>query len=119
MQRFETLQIWQESIKFGVLIDGLTKKFPKDELYSLTNQLRRAAVSISSNIAEGSGANSVLDFSRFIDIAIKSNMEVISQVLFAEKLGYLTPEESKSSVELGTDLIKRIRAFKKYLLTKT
>lgn len=118
MQRFESLEIWQFAINYGVSLYKITSKFPKDELYSLTNQMRRAVVSISSNIAEGSGASSTKDFTRFIDIALKSNMEVISQTIFSEKLGYISMTIKDTSIEEGTTLLKMIRSFRKSLVFK-
>ena len=115
MHRFESLDIWQLAIQYGVNIYKMTKKFPKDELYSLTNQMRRAAVSVSSNIAEGSGASSSRDFAKFLDIAIKSNMETISQTIFAEKMEYITGTERELSINEGTTLLKKIRSFKQYI----
>lgn len=115
MNRFETLDIWKNSIDFGVSVYKLTKSFPKDELYSLTNQLRRAAVSISSNIAEGSGGDSVKDFQRFLDIAAKSTLETISQIQFAIKLEYTTSLEVTKLLESATILTKRIYAFRNSL----
>lgn len=119
MQRFESLEIWQYAINYGVSLYKITSKFPKDEQYSLTNQMRRAVVSISSNIAEGSGASTTKDFIRFIDIALKSTMEVISQTIFCEKLRYITSEIRDSSVEEGTTLLKMIRSFRKVLISKS
>lgn len=118
MQRFESLEIWQFAINYGITLYKITSKFPKDELYSLTNQIRRAVVSISSNIAEGSGASSTKDFVRFIDIALKSNMEVISQTIFSEKLGYISMTVKDESVEEGTTLLRMIRSFRKSLVLK-
>ncbi|MEI8232454.1 MAG: four helix bundle protein [bacterium] len=115
MNRFETLDIWNEAINYGVNVYKLTKNFPKDELYSLTNQLRRAAVSISSNIAEGSGSDSKKDFQKFLDIAAKSTLETISQILFAIKLEYTTKLEVSKLLESATILTRRIYAFRNSL----
>ncbi len=89
MYRFEKLEIWQQAVEYGIKIYYISKKLPSDELFGLTSQLRRAAVSISSNIAEGSGSTTKKEFKKFLDIAIKSSLETVSQLLFAIKLGYL------------------------------
>ena len=79
MFNFEKLEVWNEAIAFADTIYTLTKSFPEDERFGLTNQMRRAAVSISSNIAEGSSRLSRPDFARFIEIATGSLLEVVSQ----------------------------------------
>jgi four helix bundle protein len=76
---FEKLDVWQEAIQFANLIYEITTKFPEQERFGLTNQMRRAAVSISSNLAEGSSRASRTDFARFVEIATGSLFEVVSQ----------------------------------------
>jgi four helix bundle protein len=77
--RFEKLEVWQNAIEFAGRVYDFTRPFPADERFGLTSQMRRAAVSISSNIAEGSSRNSDVDFRRFLEIAYGSLMEVVSQ----------------------------------------
>src|SRR6266508_1371076 len=79
MFNFEKLDVWQEAIQFADLVHELTGNFPDEERFGLTNQMRRAAVSISSNIAEGSSRVSRTDFARFVEIATGSLFEVVSQ----------------------------------------
>ncbi len=79
MFNFEKLDVWQETIDFADLIYEVTAKFPEQERFGLTSQMRRAAVSISSNIAEGSSRLSRMDFARFIEIATGSLFETLSQ----------------------------------------
>ena len=79
MFNFEKLDVWQEAIHFADLIYEATAKFPDQERFGLTNQMRRAAVSISSNIAEGSSRLSRADFARFVEIATGSLFEILSQ----------------------------------------
>lgn len=76
---FEKLDVWREAIQFANLIYQLTSKFPEQERFGLTNQMRRAAVSVSSNLAEGSSRVSRADFARFVEIATGSLFEVVSQ----------------------------------------
>ncbi len=115
MYRFETLDIWQDAISYGVIIYRTTKNFPRNEIYGLTSQLKRAAVSISSNIAEGSGSSSKKDFQRFLEIAIKSTLETISQLKLAVKLGYLQEKQVLKISKSAELLIKRIYAFRNSL----
>jgi four helix bundle protein len=83
MFNFEKLDVWQEAIQFADLVYELTGNFPDEERFGLTNQMRRAAVSVSSNIAEGSSRVSRTDFSRFVEIATGSLFEVVSQTTIA------------------------------------
>mgnify|MGYP007100125220 CR=1 FL=1 len=87
---FERLEVWQKAIEFADLVYGLTKAFPGDERFGLTNQMRRAAVSISSNIAEGSSRFSKSDFARFLEIATGSLFEVVSQAFIGRRQGFLS-----------------------------
>jgi four helix bundle protein len=83
MFNFEKLDVWQEAIQFADLVYEVTDDFPSEELFGLTNQMRRAAVSISSNLAEGSSRVSRADFARFVEIATGSLFEVVSQTTIA------------------------------------
>lgn len=102
---FERLEVWQKSILFADLVYGITRTFPSDERFGLTHQLRRASVSISSNIAEGSSRNSKKDFARFLEIAGGSTFEVVSQAFVAKNQEFLSDDEFgsiyRSAEELG------------------
>jgi four helix bundle protein len=89
MFTFEKLEVWQKAIAFADGVYALTKSFPADERFGLTNQMRRAAVSISSNIAEGASRISKQDFARFIEIATGSVFEVVSQSFIGRNQGFL------------------------------
>lgn len=89
MFNFEKLEVWQKAIDFGHLIYFETRRFPSDERFGLTNQLRRAATSVSSNIAEGSSRSSKNEFARFIAIAAGSLFEVVSQSCIARRQQFL------------------------------
>lgn len=93
MFNFEKLEVWQKAVDFADLIYAVTRSFPSDERFGLTNQMRRAAVSVSSNIAEGSSRMSKTDFARFIEISIGSVFEVVSQAFIARRQGLLTEAE--------------------------
>jgi len=89
MFNFEKLETWHEAIAFADLIYKLTRHFPDEERFGLTNQMRRAAVSISSNIAEGCSRSSREDYARFVEIATGSVFEVVSQATIGRNQGFL------------------------------
>jgi four helix bundle protein len=95
---YRDLRIWQEAVDLALAIYRATAKFPKHELYGLTSQMRRAAVSISSNIAEGKGHNSDGDFGRFLFHARGSLLELQTQIVIASGLEYLTQEEASALI---------------------
>ena len=105
---FKDLRVWQEAMNFVVDVYRLTSTFPKHELYSLSQQLRRAAVSISSNIAEGKGHRSDREFRNFLLHARGSLLEVQTQLMIAKELQYISSEEGKqllaSSDAIGRSL---------------
>lgn len=92
MFNFEKLDTWNEAIAFADLVYSLTRTFPDEERFGLTNQMRRAAVSISSNIAEGSSRSSRTDFARFVEIATGSVFEVVSQATIGLRQGLLSQD---------------------------
>lgn len=92
MFNFEKLEVWQKSIALAGTVYGLTKIFPADERFGLTSQMRRAAVSISSNLAEGCSRSSRTDFRRFVEIATGSAFELITQANIARDQGHLPAE---------------------------
>jgi four helix bundle protein len=96
MFNFEKLEVWREAVDFADLVYAFTRRFPDSERFGLTNQMRRAAVSISSNIAEGSSRSSRTDFTRFIEIATGSLFEVISQANIAKRQGFLPEADFKN-----------------------
>ena len=93
MFNFEKLDVWQKSIDFADLIYSTTRSFPQEERFGLTNQMRRAAVSISSNIAEGSSRTSRVDFARFVEIATGSVFEVVTQATIGLRQDFLTRDQ--------------------------
>lgn len=92
MFNFEKLETWNEAIAFADLAYQLTRDFPAEERFGLTNQMRRAAVSISSNVAEGCSRSSRADYARFVEIATGSVFEVVSQATIGRNQGFLSPE---------------------------
>src|SRR5438105_30332 len=93
MFNFEKLETWPKAITFADLVYSITRHFPNDERFGLTNQMRRAAVSISSNIAEGTARNSRADYARFLEIATGSLFEIVSQSFIGKQQGFLSEVE--------------------------
>lgn len=92
---YEDLTVWQKAIQLVLFIYAVTKRFPPDELYSLTKQLRRTAISIASNIAEGKGRATDRDLLHFLSMSRGSLFEVKTQLVIASELGYLDGESMK------------------------
>lgn len=113
--RFQELEVWQKSIDFADVIYELTTQFPDDERFGLRNQLRRAAVSISSNIAEGNGRASQLEYIRFIEIAYASLMEVISQLHIAEKRKYINQKQLEQMMDSGEHIARMLSGLRNHL----
>lgn len=109
--KFENLDVWKEAINFAQEIYQVTKNFPKEEQFSLTSQLRRAAVSISSNIAEGSARRHDKDFIRFLRIALGSTFEVISQLHIAKVEKCLVGKDFENLYEHGFKIANMLGAF--------
>ena len=93
MHNYKKLNVWISSISLVKNIYNLTRKFPKEEMFVLTQQLRRAAISIPSNIAEGAGRNSNAQFKNFLQITIGSCFEVETQLIISKELEYISEEE--------------------------
>ena len=93
MNDFRKLDVWLKAVEYSTKIHTLTKKYPKEEIYGLVSQLRRASVSISSNIAEGCSRTSKKDFARFLVFSIGSAFEIESQLLVSKNLNYITEIE--------------------------
>lgn len=106
MKNHQDLEVWQKSMDLVVKIYKQTKKFPKEELYGFTSQIKKSVISIPSNISEGASRNSDKEFIRFLYIALGSSSELETQVLIAARLGYI--------YTLG-EILKEIEAIKKML----
>ncbi len=115
MFRFENLEIWQESIKSANLVYDTTNKFPQVELFGLGSQIKRAAVSISANIAEGSASESVKEFKAFLNYSIRSAAEVVSELYIAKNRNYIEEKEFEDLYNRLEILIRRITAFRNSL----
>ena len=113
--KFEELNVWKESVIFASEIYNLTKKFSKNEQFGVTNQLNRAVVSISLNIAEGCGRNSDADLSRFIQISIGSLNEVVTLLHICLSQNYIRKTEFSQLYSKCEQLSKMLYAFRNYL----
>jgi four helix bundle protein len=107
MKDFRKLLVWQKSHQMTVEIYQITAFFPKGEMYGLTNQIRRAAVSVSANIAEGCGRGSDSELARFLQISMGSASELEYHLLLARDINYLENEKHES-IELKVIEIKRM-----------
>lgn len=111
------LLVWQKSVDTVDLIYTLTEGWPKHEMYGLTSQLRRASVSVPSNIAEGNGRGSIPDYIRFLYLAYGSLMEVDTQIFIGLRRGYIAPEQEAELMsrvsEIGKMMNGLIRSLRK------
>lgn len=114
--RFEELDIWKEAISYTNSIYSTTKKFPREEMFSLIDQLRRSSSSIAANIAEGSASSSKKDFCHYLDISLKSAYESISHLQVAKDQSYITEKQRVEYYDKVDKLVRKIRSFKKWLL---
>jgi len=117
MFNFEKLEVWQKAIDFTDLVYDETRAFPAEERFGLTNQLRRAAISISSNIAEGSSRSSRNDFARFSEIAAGSVFEVVSQAFIARRQNFLGEDRFRKIYADAEELSRMLSGLRKSLLS--
>jgi len=94
VKSYRELHAWQNSMRLADVVYRVTRRFPKEEMYTLTAQIRRSAISVPSNIAEGQGRGSTGEFRQFLCIARGSLYELETQFLLARKLGYLSTTEA-------------------------
>ena len=107
MKSYEELDVWQEAMDLVELVYQASSSFPQDERFGLTSQVRRAAVSIPSNIAEGHARTSTRDFLHFLAISMGSVAEVKTQLLIAKRMQFLRPEASDLACQ-QTDRVGRM-----------
>lgn len=116
MRNFRTLNVYQQAIAFANKIYQTTDSFPVKEKYGLCSQMQRAAVSIPSNIAEGSSRRTSADFARFLDAAIGSAFELETQLTIAHNIGYLDIETYQTLIEGLTSIQKQTNQLRKKIL---
>jgi four helix bundle protein len=105
LKTHKDLDAWSKAIELVEAVYGLTRAFPKTEMYGLTNQLRRAAVSVPSNIAEGAARRSTKEFIQFLHVALGSVSEVETQVIIAQRLDYV---DDVNSIEEQIEAVRRL-----------
>ena len=108
---YRDLIVWQKAMDLVEAVYRTTAAFPREEVYGLTSQLRRAAVSIPSNIAEGNGRNTTRDYLHFLGMAYGSVKEVETQVLIAERLQYIDSIGSGRLVQMTTEIARLVSGF--------
>jgi four helix bundle protein len=114
-QSYRDLIVWQKAMEMVVQVYAITKQFPKEELYGLTSQVRRAAVSIPSNIAEGHSRKSTPEFLNFLSIAQGSRAEVETQLMLAEHLGYAPKPRIEPTLSLLEEINRMISSLRNKL----
>ena len=107
-QDIHDLIVWNRAVELTVSIYKLTRHFPKEEVFGLTSQMRRASVSVASNIAEGRGRLNPLEFRQFLGLAQGSLFELRTQMIVASKLGLADGEESRASEKLCVEVSKML-----------
>ncbi len=112
---YKDLDVWQKAMDVATNIYVLVKRLPVEERYALSDQLRRAAISIPSNIAEGQSRHTKKEFANFLSIAQGSTSEVETQLLLAVRIGYFSQEDILSTMQLLNDIHRMIRGLQKRL----
>lgn len=118
IKSYRDLIAWQRAMDFVTSVYQATAKFPRDEIYGLASQLRRSAVSIPSNIAEGHGRQTTRDFINFLSIAYGSLNEAQTQVLIANRLGYLNSDECRELESRSSEVGRLINGLSRSLSEK-
>ncbi len=113
--KFEKLIVWQKAVDLSDRVDILTKSFPKEEIYILTSQFKRAADSVSLNIAEGSTGQSNAEFNKFLGYALRSDIEVVGCLYLAKRRKYISDEEFKFLYTLCEEILVMINALRSSL----
>jgi four helix bundle protein len=116
MFRFEKLDVWQKAVDFASGVYAVTGRFPGEERFGITSQMRRAAVSISSNVAEGSGRSSDKDFAHFLEMAYGSLMEVVSQLQVAFRQSLVEQRERDDLYSRAEEVARMLSGLKASLL---
>ena len=113
---FEKLEVWKHSKNLTKIIYSMTQSFPKTEINGLTNQMRRASISISSNLAEGCGRKIGKDQARFYQFALSSSFELLNQTIIAFEIDYINEEEYQQCRKLIEIISFQINSLHKYTL---
>lgn len=113
--KFEKLIVWQKAVDLSDFVSQVTKQFPKDEIYILTSQMKRAADSVSLNIAEGSTGQSNPEFNRFLGIALRSAIEVVGCIFLAKRRGFISEENFEKKYIMCEEIVVMINALRNSL----
>lgn len=116
MFNFEKLEVWQKAVAFADAVYAATRSFPENERFGLTSQMRRAAVSVASNIAEGSSRFSGKDFARFVEFATGSVFEVVTQARISLRQGFLNQAEHSALYQLAEEQSRMLSGLRRSLL---
>ena len=106
--KFENLQVWQKAVDFADALYDLSNSFPKEETYNLTSQIRRASLSISLNVAEGSVGQSNAEFQKFLGYSIRSTAEVVTCLFFAQRRTYISQDQFNDFYSRAEGLFKML-----------
>lgn len=117
--KFENLIVWQKAVQLADMVYEITAKFPKEELYGLTSQMRRAANSVSLNIAEGSTGQTNREFKRFLGISFRSNIEVVGCLFLAKRRGYIDQQGFDKIYTHCEEILAMIKALQNTLSVTT
>ena len=118
IEDYKDLIVWQRSMELAEEVYRLVKKLPKEELFALSDQIRRAVISIPSNIAEGYERNSTKEYIHFLSIAKGSKAELETQSLLCTKIHYLNNSDIEKSISLIQEIGKMINSLQKHLILK-
>jgi len=115
METHKDLLVWQKSIAFVTAIYNLTKSFPKEELYCIVSQIRRAAVSIPSNMAEGCARRNTREYIQFLYVSLGSAAELETQLIISSNLGYINEKDNQNILKNLEEIIRMITGLIKSL----
>ncbi len=113
---FRELKVWQKAMDLTVEIYSIVKLLPREEMFALSDQMRRAAVSIPSNIAEGQGRDTMKEFIRFLSVARGSLRELSTQLEICERVHYLTQSQTTNANQMIEEIDKMLNALSKSLI---
>ena len=119
IEDYKDLIVWQRSMELAEEVYRLVKKLPKEELFALSDQMRRAVTSIPSNIAEGRGRDSIKEYTHFLSIAKGSNAELETQLLLCVKINYLNNSDIEKALGLIKEVGKMLNSLQKSLISPT
>lgn len=117
--RFENLEVWKQSVELTDPVLKIARRIHENKDFGLSNQLFRAMISVSSNIAEGSGSASSRDFANFLNISHRSAFECVNLLHMAEMVGALDPSEKEELITRLDRICRQLQSFRKHLLEKS